>query len=184
MANDFERQNSVDRTSGTRHSGGFSTTSSGSTGSSKRTSGIGRQAPASRNYSSQRNASGAQTPMPRQRTVSSGYTSKTDSAKSAGAKRSKSSNKKTKKPQTRARRILGTVGKICLSVFLIGFIAAFLVVGAFGIYMFGFVDDSIDFNLNDLTVNQKSIITSAIKKTLRNGLFIKSCLRKTANGLT
>ena len=158
MANDFERQNSVDRTSGTRHSGGFSTTSSGSTGSSKRTSGIGRQAPASRNYSSQRNASGAQTPMPRQRTVSSGYTNKTDSAKSAAAKRSKSSNKKTKKPQTRARRILGTVGKICLSVFLIGFIAAFLVVGAFGIYMFGFVDDSIDFNLNDLTVNQKSII--------------------------
>ena len=158
MANDFERQNSVDRTSGNRHTGGFSTTSSGNTGSSNRATGIGRQAPTSRNYTGQRSTPGAQPTMPRQRTVSSGYTNKTDSTKPVAANKSKSSKKKPKKLQTKARRILGTIGKICLSVFLIGFIAAFLVVGAFGIYMFGFVDDSIDFNLNDLTVNQKSII--------------------------
>ncbi len=154
MANDFERQNSVDRTSGTRHSGGFSTTSSGNTGSTNRTAGGERQAPPARSYSSQRSAA----PAPRQRTVSSNGMNRTAGTKSTAAKKSKSNNKKPKKPQTKARRILGTVGKICLSVFLIGFIAAFLVVGAFGIYMFGFVDDSIDFNLNDLTVNQKSII--------------------------
>ncbi len=158
MANDYERQNSVDRTSGTRHTGGFSTTSSGNTGSSNRSSSGSQQSSDSRKYSRDIYSNGTRQPASRQRNVSGSAETRLSKERNTPPKKSGSRKKKEKKPQTKARRILGTVGKIALSVFLIGFIAAFLVVGAFGIYMFGFVDDSIDFNLNDLTVNEKSVI--------------------------
>lgn len=157
MANDNEQRNSIDRTSGTRHNGGFSTTSSGNTGSRRspsygnQGSGASRRPNTGTNRSAQRNVSSRSASAGR--VGSDGFEERTNSAPT---KRTRI--KKEKKPQTRARRIWGTVGKIALSVFLIGIIASFLVIGAFGIYMFGFVDDSIDFNLNDLTVNQKSVI--------------------------
>lgn len=60
-----------------------------------------------------------------------------------GAKRK---NKKDKKPKTLSKRILKGV----LSVFLVFVITVCLVVGGFLVYVFGFVDDSIDVNLYDM----------------------------------
>ncbi len=147
MANDYERRSP--RNPDSPNAGGFSNTSSGRTGS--------QQGADSRRYSRETQSRSSRPAASRN---SSGYAkeNRNTNLSANSAKKSDSSGKKPKKPQTKARRIWGTVGKIALSVFLIGIIASILVVGAFGIYMFCFVDDSIDFNLNDLTVNQKSVI--------------------------
>ncbi len=160
MANDFEQKHNVDRTSGTRHTGGFSTTSSGQTGSKQQAARGGQQGPDSRRYtgSSTEHNRAQRAPMSRSAYGSQRSQRNLSSRTSSGNVNKPPKNKKDTKPLTNANRIWRTVGKIALSVFLIGVIAAFLVIGAFGIYMFGFVDDSIDYNLNDLTVNQKSVI--------------------------
>lgn len=153
MAGDYERRNGFgDENS---RSSGFSTTSSGQTGRSRSTAGRNVDATGSVRGNSSRNArpSSSRYSSPSNRAANDISSTGVDATSGKPSK-----NKKEKKPQTKTRRIIGTVGKIVLSIFLIGIIAAVLVVGAFGIYMFGFVDDSIDFNLNDLTVNQKSII--------------------------
>ncbi len=183
MANNNELRRNVDRTSGASHSGGFSTASSGyseSRGKShtyrgersyndsqsyerrdygerraQRSSSDGRQA---RNQygSTGRNSSGR---AGSSRNISSDRYDRYERYENADTSPARSGKKKkSNKPKTKAQRAWGMVGKIALSVFLIGVIAAFLVVGAFGIYMFCFVDDTIPQNLNDLTVNQKSII--------------------------
>lgn len=183
MANNNEPRRNVDRTSGASHSGGFSTASSGyseSRGKShtyrgersyndsqsyerrdygerraQRSSSDGRQA---RNQygSTGRNSSGR---AGSSRNISSDRYDRYERYENADTSPARSGKKKkSNKPKTKAQRAWGMVGKIALSVFLIGVIAAFLVVGAFGIYMFCFVDDTIPQNLNDLTVNQKSII--------------------------
>ena len=148
MAGDYERRNSF----GDDHSpsSGFSTTSSGQAGRSRST--------ADANGSVRGNSSRNARPSSSRYAASSKGTNELSSTGANANTGKPSKNKREKKPKSKARRIIGTIGKIVLSIFLIGIIAAFLVVGAFGIYMFGFVDDSIDFDLNDLTVNQKSII--------------------------
>ena len=53
---------------------------------------------------------------------------------------------------------LRSLGRAVLSIFLICIIAGTVIVGAFGIYMFGFMDPNIDYNLNNLKLNYTSIV--------------------------
>ncbi len=63
-------------------------------------------------------------------------------------------NAKRKKPRTKAQRILATVGKVALSAFFIMIIVGCIITVAFMVYVFGFVDDSIDdLKLDQLTLN-------------------------------
>ncbi len=150
MANDYEQKNNTSRPSDGRRAGGFSTISAGNTNSG------GTPTRTSQPTSNAGGYSRGNAPQRSARPTDSA--SKGAAATNSAAKGKAKKPKKEKKPQSRARRIWGLVGKITLSVFLIGIIALFLVVGALGIYIFAFVDDSIDFNLNDLTVNEKSVI--------------------------
>ncbi len=58
------------------------------------------------------------------------------------------------------KRLLKKVGKIALSCFLVFVIVGCIVGVAFAVYVFGFVDDSIDFNLYDLTLNYTTKVYS------------------------
>ena len=58
-------------------------------------------------------------------------------------------NGKKKKERT----LLGKIGRVLLSFLLIGIITGCLIVGTFAVYVFGFVDDSMDENLDELTLN-------------------------------
>lgn len=61
---------------------------------------------------------------------------------------------KNRKPRTKAQRILATVGKVALSAFFVMIIVGCIVTVAFMVYVFGFVDDSIeDIKLDQLTLN-------------------------------
>lgn len=63
--------------------------------------------------------------------------------------------KKENAPKKKKKR---TVSKVILSVFLVGVISVCLVVGALGIYITGFVEDEIDFNLNNLQLKYTSLV--------------------------
>lgn len=64
-------------------------------------------------------------------------------------------NKKNAAPKKKKKR---TVSKVILSVFLVGIITVSLIVGALGIYITGFVEDEIDFNLNNLQLKYTSLV--------------------------
>ncbi len=64
-------------------------------------------------------------------------------------------SKKNNAPKKKKKR---TVGKVILSVFLVGVITVSLIVGALGIYITGFVEDEIDFNLNNLQLKYTSLV--------------------------
>ncbi len=53
---------------------------------------------------------------------------------------------------------MGALGRTVLSIFLICVIAGTVIVGAFGVYMFGFMDPNIDYNLNNLKLKYTSIV--------------------------
>ena len=71
---------------------------------------------------------------------------------------------KTKKTKTTKQKVLKTV----LSVFLIFVITMCLVVGSFLIYVFGFIDDSIDVNLFDMDQAYTTTIYVKDSKTGEN----------------
>lgn len=56
------------------------------------------------------------------------------------------------------KKVGHTIGKAALTVFLVGVITVSLVVGAVGIYITGFVDDEIDFDLNNLQLEYTSLV--------------------------
>lgn len=59
---------------------------------------------------------------------------------------------------SKARRIWGRIGQVALTVFLVGTITGCLVVGVFAIYVFGFVDGTLDFDLDNLNLKSTTII--------------------------
>lgn len=81
-----------------------------------------------------------------------------DSQRQRAARKSTHSSASGRSKKNKKRSPWATAGRIALSVFLIGFIAVLLTISAFGIYVMGFVDDSIDFDLNDLKLNYTTTI--------------------------
>lgn len=71
------------------------------------------------------------------------------SSVSAAEKKRRKKSKKAKKK----RGPLAKIGRVILSLFLICVITGSIVIGAFAVYVFGFVDDTIDEDLNDLKMN-------------------------------
>lgn len=69
------------------------------------------------------------------------------SSMSDTAKRKDRKNKKKKSGP------LAKVGRAILALFLVCVITGSLVVGAFAVYVFGYVDDEVDFDLNELKMN-------------------------------
>ena len=72
--------------------------------------------------------------------------------------------KKGKKPKKK-RTVWGRIGRVILSLFLIMIITGCVVVGAFAVYVFGFVDDTIDDDLNDLKLNFTTTVYVMNKET-------------------
>lgn len=62
------------------------------------------------------------------------------------------------KPKKNSRRKREVIGRVLLSCFLIGIITCCLVVGVFSIYVFAFVDSTLDFDLNNLKLEYTSVI--------------------------
>lgn len=60
---------------------------------------------------------------------------------------------KSGKGAGKSKKVFGHIGRTVVALLLIVVIAGCLAVGAFGIYVFGFVDDTIDFDLNNLKLN-------------------------------
>lgn len=58
-----------------------------------------------------------------------------------------------KKKRKKKRSVPATIGRVMLSLFLIVIITGSLVGGAFAVYVFGFVDDSVGYDLDDLALN-------------------------------
>ena len=63
----------------------------------------------------------------------------------------------TGKPKKKKRK-RGMVGRVLMSCLLIGIITCCLVVGIFSIYVFAFVDSTLDFDLNNLKLEYTSVI--------------------------
>ena len=72
---------------------------------------------------------------------------------SFGKKRGEVKKESEAEKKKRVKKNLKRAGKIVLSVFLIGIITACLAIGAFAIYVFNFVDDTVQDNLDELTLN-------------------------------
>ena len=70
--------------------------------------------------------------------------------------RSQKGDKRSKK--TKKKSVWRTVGRVALSLFLVGVISFCLIVGAFMVYVFAFVDNTVDNNLNDLTLNYTTVL--------------------------
>ena len=62
------------------------------------------------------------------------------------------------KSRKRKRKKMGKVKRTLLSLFLICIITVCLVAGAFGVYVFAFVDGSIPYDLNNLNLQYTSIV--------------------------
>lgn len=62
------------------------------------------------------------------------------------------------KKKSKGKKAAGSIGRIILTVFLIFVITGCVVAGAFVTYVFTCVDDSIEFDLNDLKLNNSSNI--------------------------
>ena len=58
----------------------------------------------------------------------------------------------------KVRKAFGITGRVLLTLFLIGLITGTIVVGAFAFYVFRYVDGSVDFDLNNLTLDATTII--------------------------
>ncbi|HHW46352.1 MAG TPA: penicillin-binding protein [Clostridiales bacterium] len=65
----------------------------------------------------------------------------------------------------RKNTVLANIGRVLLSVMLIGIITACLVVGAFAVYVFGFVDDKIYEDLNQLKLDFTTTVYVLNKET-------------------
>lgn len=63
-----------------------------------------------------------------------------------------------KKKKSAGKKVAGKIGKIFLTIFLICVITGCIVAGAFVTYVFTCVDDSIEFDLNNLKLNNSSNI--------------------------
>lgn len=59
---------------------------------------------------------------------------------------------------SKLRRTLKRVGKVALTAFLVMIIVGCIVVSSFAVYVFGFVDDTMDYDLYDLTLNYTTTI--------------------------
>ncbi len=62
------------------------------------------------------------------------------------------------KEPSKLRRTLKRVGKVALTAFLVMVIVGCIVVSSFAVYVFGFVDDTMDYDLYDLTLNYTTTI--------------------------
>ncbi len=91
------------------------------------------------------------------------------SEKSQNSQRKQKSQKDVKltsikKKKTRSKG-LRSLGRAALSIFLVCVIAGTVIVGAFGIYIFGFMDPNIDYNLNNLKLKYTSIVYAQNQST-------------------
>ena len=64
----------------------------------------------------------------------------------------------------KVRKAFGITGRVMLTLFLIGLITGTIVVGAFAFYVFRYVDGSVDFDLNNLTLDATTIIYADVYK--------------------
>ena len=62
------------------------------------------------------------------------------------------------KDPSKLRQTLRRVGKVALTAFLVMVIVGCIVVSSFAVYVFGFVDDTMDYDLYDLTLNYTTTI--------------------------
>ncbi len=69
-----------------------------------------------------------------------------------GKKRKEIKKQNSKEKKTKLKKKLKSVGKVMVSVLLIGVITGCLVVGAFAVYVFNFVDPTMDEDLDELTL--------------------------------
>lgn len=79
-------------------------------------------------------------------------------SKSSAARHAKGDAVLTGKPKKKRRRKREVIGRVLLSCLLVGIITCCLVVGVFSIYVFAFVDSSLDFDLNNLKLEYTSVI--------------------------
>lgn len=71
----------------------------------------------------------------------------------SGTARTGGASRRKKKKTGKKRGPLAKVGRAILVVFLVGLITGSLVVGTFAVYVFGFVDDTLDDDLNELKMD-------------------------------
>ena len=84
---------------------------------------------------------------------------------SASTKGNKALLGKKGRKKKKERTLLGKIGRVFLSILLIGVITGCLIVGTFAVYVFGFVDDSMDENLDELTLNFSTTLYVRDKET-------------------
>ena len=89
---------------------------------------------------------------------------KNGSAKN-GVPISKYSKNNANNDRKRKNTVLANVGRVLLSVVLIGIITVCLVVGAFAVYVFGFVDDRMYEDLNQLKLDFTTTVYVMNKET-------------------
>ena len=83
----------------------------------------------------------------------------------ARTKTKKQLNEEKRAGQSRVRRAFGMAGKIFVAGFLIMVITGCLLVGIFAVYVFGFVDDEIGYDLNELQQDYRTTIYEMDPKT-------------------
>jgi len=86
------------------------------------------------------------------------YSSTDDAPKKEKKQKPQKDVKLTSVKKKKNTRSLTSIGRTVLSVFLICVIAGTVIVGAMGVYIFGFMDPNIDYNLNNLKLQYTSIV--------------------------
>lgn len=86
------------------------------------------------------------------------YSSTETDKKSQKKQPPKKDVKLTSVKKKKSRKSLSSIGRIALSVFLVCVIAGTVIIGAMGVYIFGFMDPNIDYNLNNLKLQYTSIV--------------------------
>lgn len=84
---------------------------------------------------------------------------------SFGKKRKEVKKEQIEDKKALLKKKLRTFGKVALSVFLIGVITGCLVLGAFAVYVFNFVDDTVHEDLDELTLDYTTSIYTLNKET-------------------
>lgn len=82
-----------------------------------------------------------------------GRAAKTDGMDISSVSAAEKKRRKRSKKDRKKRGPMAKIGRVLLSLFLICVITGSIVVGAFAVYVFGFIDDTMDENLNELKMN-------------------------------
>ncbi len=139
--------------SGVRPTAGSRTAPGNRPPAANRTSGssVSGSRPTTNRAASNRSASG-------NRAATAAAAAKAAEKTERNAARDEKRNHNSRKPKSRAGRILGGIGKVFFTGFLIMIITGCLVVGAFAVYVLGFVDDEIPYDLDELAQDYTTTI--------------------------